>query len=60
MIILLVNPITFLLSDAAQVGVFVALVGTVLLRFSIQEAASIGIIGGAVGPTAIYLAVMAP
>lgn len=58
---LLANPITFLLGAAAQVGVFVALVGSVLLGFNIQEAASIGIIGGADGPTAIYLTVkMAP
>jgi len=58
---LLANPITFLLGAAAQVGVFVALIGSVLLGFNIQEAASIGIIGGADGPTAIYLTVkMAP
>lgn len=58
---LLANPITFLLGAAAQVGVFVALVGSVFLGFNIQEAASIGIIGGADGPTAIYLTVkMAP
>src|SRR4030066_1190333 len=58
---LLANPITFLLGAAAQVGVFVALVGATLLGFTIQEAASIGIIGGADGPTAIYLTVkMAP
>jgi len=49
------------LGAAAQVGVFVALIGSVLLGFTIQEAGSIGIIGGADGPTAIYLAVkMAP
>jgi oxaloacetate decarboxylase beta subunit len=52
---LLANPITFLLGAAAQVGVFVALVGAVLLGFTIQEAGSIGIIGGADGPTAIYI-----
>ena len=58
---LLANPITFLLGAAAQIGVFVALIGSVLLGFNIQEAASIGIIGGADGPTAIYLTVkMAP
>ena len=58
---LIANPITFLLGAAAQVGVFVALIGSVLLGFTIQEAGSIGIIGGADGPTAIYLAVkMAP
>jgi len=58
---LLANPITFLLGAAAQIGVFVALIGSVLLGFNIHEAASIGIIGGADGPTAIYLTVkMAP
>ncbi|HBY56618.1 MAG TPA: glutaconyl-CoA decarboxylase subunit beta [Candidatus Atribacteria bacterium] len=58
---LLANPITFLLGAAAQVGVFIALIGAVLLGFNIYEAASIGIIGGADGPTAIYLTVkMAP
>ncbi|GAI20667.1 unnamed protein product, partial [marine sediment metagenome] len=58
---LLSNPITFLLGAAAQIGVFVALIGSVLLGFNIREAASIGIIGGADGPTAIYLTVkMAP
>ncbi|HPU76727.1 MAG TPA: sodium ion-translocating decarboxylase subunit beta [Thermosynergistes sp.] len=54
---LLANPITFLLGAAAQLGVFVAMIGAVLLGFSIKEAASIGIIGGADGPTAIYLTV---
>lgn len=58
---LLANPITFLLGAAAQLGVFVALMGAMLLGFSITEAGSIGIIGGADGPTAIYLTVkMAP
>ncbi|WP_258360377.1 sodium ion-translocating decarboxylase subunit beta [Moorella sulfitireducens] len=58
---LLANPITILLGAAAQVGVFVALYGAELLGFSIKEAASIGIIGGADGPTAIYLTMkMAP
>ena len=40
---------------AAQIGVFVALAGAMMLGFNVQEAASIGIIGGADGPTAIYL-----
>jgi len=53
---LLANPVTFLLGAAAQLGVFVALIGAVLLGFDIREAASIGIIGGADGPTAIYFA----
>ncbi len=52
---LLANPVTFLLGAAAQLGVFVAVIGAMLMGFSIQEAAGIGIIGGADGPTAIYL-----
>jgi oxaloacetate decarboxylase beta subunit len=52
---LLANPITFLLGAAAQLGVFIAVIGAVLLGFTIKEAAGIGIIGGADGPTAIYL-----
>lgn len=58
---LLANPKTILLGVAAQLGVFVALIGAGMLGFSIQEAGAIGIIGGADGPTAIYLAMkMAP
>ena len=53
---LLANPKTMLLGAAAQIGVFVALAGAMLLGFNVQQAASIGIIGGADGPTAIYLA----
>ena len=49
------NPNTMLLGAAAQIGLFVALAGAMLLGFNVQEAASIGIIGGADGPTAIYL-----
>jgi oxaloacetate decarboxylase beta subunit len=52
---LLANPITFLLGAAAQLGVFIAVVGAMAMGFTIQEAAAIGIIGGADGPTAIYL-----
>ena len=52
---LIANPKTMLLGAAAQIGVFVALAGAMLLGFNVQEAASIGIIGGADGPTAIYL-----
>ncbi len=51
---LLANPLTFLLGAAAQLGVFVALFGAMMIGFSVPEAASIGIIGGADGPTAIY------
>ena len=58
---LLANPKTLLLGAAAQGGVFVALLGAMLLGFTVQEAAAIGIIGGADGPTSIYLAAkMAP
>jgi oxaloacetate decarboxylase beta subunit len=52
---LLANPITFLLGAAAQLGVFVALFGALMLGFTVPEAASIAIIGGADGPTSIYL-----
>ncbi|NLB83074.1 MAG: sodium ion-translocating decarboxylase subunit beta [Synergistaceae bacterium] len=52
---LLANPITFLLGAAAQFGVFIALFGAMLMGFSVKEAASIAIIGGADGPTSIYL-----
>ncbi|WP_350449452.1 sodium ion-translocating decarboxylase subunit beta [Aminobacterium mobile] len=54
---LLANPITFLLGAAAQLGVFIALFGALLLGFNVKEAASIAIIGGADGPTSIYLTV---
>lgn len=54
---LLSRPITFILGAGAQLGVFIAAVGAVyLFGFSLKEAASIGIIGGADGPTSIYLA----
>ena len=52
---LLSNPKSLLLGAAAQLGVFAAYFGARLLGFSDQEAASIGIIGGADGPTAIFL-----
>jgi sodium ion-translocating decarboxylase beta subunit len=53
---LLARPITFLLGAAAQFGVFVAAMGAnAVLGFTPREAASIGIIGGADGPTTIYL-----
>ena len=58
---LLARPSTLLLGAAAQIGVFIALVGAMLLGFTVQQAGAIGIIGGADGPTAIYLSVqMAP
>jgi sodium ion-translocating decarboxylase beta subunit len=59
---LLANPKTILLGGAAQFGIFTTLVGAIALsylfpqvHFSLRDAASIGIIGGADGPTAIYL-----
>ncbi len=52
---LLANPKTLLLGGAAQFGIFATLVGALMLGFSGEEAASIAIIGGADGPTAIYL-----
>lgn len=55
---LLSNPKSLLLGAAAQLGVFVAFFGAVLLRFDGNQAAAIGIIGGADGPTAIFLASM--
>ena len=52
---LISNPKSLLLGAAAQLGVFVAFFGAVILGFTGPEAASIGIIGGADGPTAIFL-----
>jgi len=52
---LLSNPKSLLLGAAAQMGVFAAFFGAVAMGFTGQEAASIGIIGGADGPTAIFL-----
>ena len=59
---MLSNPKTILLGAAAQLGVFVAMLGTLALGltpwfdFGLKEAASVGIIGGADGPTTIYVA----
>ena len=54
---LIANPNTLLLGAAAQIGVFIALgLAMVLFGFSVEESAAIGIIGGADGPTSIYLA----
>ena len=55
---LLAYPKSLMLGAAAQLGVFVAFFGAILLGFSGPEGASIGIIGGADGPTAIFLASM--
>ena len=52
---LLANPKSLLLGAAAQLGIFAAFFGARLLGFDAAEAASIGIIGGADGPTAIFL-----
>lgn len=51
---LIANPWTILMGAAAQLGIFIALSIAKLLGFTIAEAGSIGIIGGADGPTAIY------
>ena len=59
---LLANPKTLILGAAAQFGIFATVIGAVgltelgLMDFSIRQAAAIGIIGGADGPTAIYVA----
>lgn len=52
---LIANPMTLLLGAAAQFGIFTTFLGALFLGFTPYEAASIGIIGGADGPTAIYL-----
>ncbi len=51
---MLANPKTLLLGAAAQFGIFGALLGAVVLGFTLPEAGAIGIIGGADGPTAIF------
>ncbi len=56
---LLGRPITFMLGAAAQLGIFIAALGAFYIfgdTFTLKEAASIGIIGGADGPTSIFLA----
>ncbi|MBS4031303.1 MAG: sodium ion-translocating decarboxylase subunit beta [Clostridiales bacterium] len=52
---LIANPKTLLLGAAAQFGIFTTLIGAIWLGFSPSQAGSIGIIGGADGPTAIFL-----
>ncbi|MEY8281741.1 sodium ion-translocating decarboxylase subunit beta [Oscillospiraceae bacterium 52-8] len=52
---LIANPKSFLLGAAAQGGIFFTFIGATLLGFTPQEAGSIGIIGGADGPTAIFV-----
>jgi carboxybiotin decarboxylase len=53
---LIANPKTMLVGAGAQLGVFITFIGSIVLgKFTLAEAASIGIIGGADGPTTIYL-----
>jgi oxaloacetate decarboxylase beta subunit len=52
---LLARPVLMLLGAAAQAGIFITFIGALALGFAPHEAASIGIIGGADGPTAIFL-----
>lgn len=52
---LISNPKLILLGAAAQLGIFITLIGALILGFNLPEAAAIGIIGGADGPTAIFL-----
>jgi oxaloacetate decarboxylase beta subunit len=53
---LIANPISFLMGAAAQLGIFLAYLGAILLGFNDKAAAAISIIGGADGPTSIFLA----
>lgn len=53
---LIANPKSFLLGAAAQFGIFFAYIGAILLGFSNEAAAAVSIIGGADGPTSIFLA----
>ncbi len=58
---LIANPKSLLMGAAAQLGVFVAFLGAILLGFDLMEASAIGIIGGADGPTAILVTkILAP
>lgn len=52
---LIANPKTIVIGAGAQLGVFVTFLGVLLCGFTLKEAASVGIIGGADGPTTIYL-----
>jgi len=55
---LIANPKTLLIGAGAQLGVFITFTGTILAGFTLKEAASVGIIGGADGPTTVYLTTM--
>ncbi len=58
---LIANPKAFVLGAAAQIGIYTSFLGAILLGFGIPEACSIGIIGGADGPTTIFTtALLAP
>ncbi|MFZ0243370.1 MAG: sodium ion-translocating decarboxylase subunit beta [Desulfobacterales bacterium] len=52
---LIANPKTLIIGAGAQLGVFITYIGTLMFGFTLKEAASVGIIGGADGPTTIYL-----
>jgi sodium ion-translocating decarboxylase beta subunit len=52
---LIANPKVMVIGAGAQLGVFITFVGTLLCGFTLKEAASVGIIGGADGPTTVYL-----
>jgi oxaloacetate decarboxylase beta subunit len=52
---LIANPKTLIVGAGAQLGVFITYIGTLFVGFTLKEAASVGIIGGADGPTTIYL-----
>ncbi|MBQ2152257.1 MAG: sodium ion-translocating decarboxylase subunit beta [Clostridia bacterium] len=58
---LISNPKSFILGAAAQIGIFITFIGAIILGFTTKEAGAIGIIGGADGPTAIYVtSILAP
>ena len=58
---LISNPKSFILGAAAQIGIFITFIGAILIGFKTNEAGAIGIIGGADGPTAIYVtSILAP
>jgi carboxybiotin decarboxylase len=52
---LIANPKTLIIGAGAQLGVFITYIGVLFFGFTLKEAASVGIIGGADGPTTIYL-----
>ena len=52
---LIASPKSFILGAAAQIGIFITFIGAIMLGFTTQQAGAIGIIGGADGPTAIYV-----